>query len=577
MTGLDWSRIDQPLFDRIVDTILGRIHGDRGFAPEGRGGDQGTDYTVDDNAVIYQYKFYPDGANTASRRRQIKRSFVTAMKHNPREWVVVIPAKLLNAMRAYILRLSTDVKITIRDRTWLNNRLIDYPDLAEYFQYRTDVDYLHSRAEALKVNPLFRSPTDISDKTATLKRAIDASDPDWTFDISTIGGDIVQMLRAKDPNAPRRSPIKISYTAAFPMGSAEHEQFELSWKYGIVEPIRLSGSMVQNFKITGPELVAYEGPVDALELLPDPDSASPWANTDMTVTDADAALKGTHLSRSRLLSRGDQGMTIEVRIGGLLRMLFRLPDSEGEDGRVDVTTEDFSGEPIPDVFAVTDFLTQLRRGSTVDFLVNGSRLMRIILRAAADAHWPEHFEETRSIADDLAIIERETKVRFRYPQTLTRLQRVDVRNVRLMLEGHVVAHPTWNQLGARIEGQLDSGLAAFLDGEPRWVKVQTSPGQLKLLNEIIDVPEVAMGGPVHLNQDDIAAIRSAIDNGSAEGLPLTFRLDPDDRLRIWLPDRFKDQILWITPWNLPGIEQPAGTLPAIVSRGVLNETDQAEG
>jgi hypothetical protein len=45
MSGLDWSRIDQPLFGRIVDTILGRMFGGRGFAPEGRGGDEGIDYT----------------------------------------------------------------------------------------------------------------------------------------------------------------------------------------------------------------------------------------------------------------------------------------------------------------------------------------------------------------------------------------------------------------------------------------------------------------------------------------------------------------------------------------------------
>jgi hypothetical protein len=250
--------------DRIVDTILGRLHGDRGHAPEGRGGDGGIDYTVDDNAIIYQYKFFPDGANTSSRKRQIKRSFLASAKHNPGDWVIVIPAKLLEAMRTFILGLSDTTKITIHDRVWLDNRLIDFPDLAENFRYRTEIDYLHARAEALKVNPLFRSPADVSDKTAALKRAIDASDPDWTFDITMLNCEIVHMLRAKDPNAPLRSPIDISYTTALDPGSAEQTQLELSYKYGVVEPIRLSGSAVRDFKITGPALFAYEGPVDAL-------------------------------------------------------------------------------------------------------------------------------------------------------------------------------------------------------------------------------------------------------------------------------------------------------------------------
>jgi hypothetical protein len=46
--------------------------------------------------------------------------------------------------------------------------------------------------------------------------------------------------------------------------------------------------MVEDLKIIGPELVSYHGAVAVLELLPDPDSASSWTNTDIRVTDADA-------------------------------------------------------------------------------------------------------------------------------------------------------------------------------------------------------------------------------------------------------------------------------------------------
>jgi hypothetical protein len=565
VTGMDWGRIDRDLFDRIVDTILGRLHGDRGHAPEGRGGDDGIDYTIDGNDIIYQYKFFPDGQNTAARRRQIKRSFLSAEKHNPREWVIVIPAKLLGAMRTFILGLSSTITITIRDRAWLDNQLIDHPDLAEYFQYRTDIDYLHARAEALKVNPLFRSPAEVIDKTATLKRAIDASDPDWTFDISTVGGEIVQTLRAKDPNAHIRSPITISYTTAIDSGSAEQTQLELGYNYGVVEPIRLSGTAVRDFKITGPELVAFEGPVGALELLPDPDSASPWVDTDITVRDPDDTVLGTHLGHSRLLSRGSKGITLEFRIGDLLRMLFRVPDDQNDDGRADFTTEDFSGKPIPDVLAIADFVTQLRQGSSVDYQINGARLMRIVLVGDVDPGRPGYFEETRLLADDLAVIEQETRARFRFPQTLTGFDRVAIRNARLMLQGYVVAHATHTAFGAKVSGELDPAIETFFDGEPRWMKWEGSPGQFEVLGQVIEVPVVAVGGPVRLAEDDIAAIRTAVENGSStDGLPLKFHLtDPDDRLRLWLPDRFKAEQLWITPWDLPGIEQPVGTMSAI--------------
>jgi hypothetical protein len=42
------------------------------------------------------------------------------------------------------------------------------------------------------INPLFRSPADVSDKIAALQRAIDVSDPDWTIDPATVDGQIIR-------------------------------------------------------------------------------------------------------------------------------------------------------------------------------------------------------------------------------------------------------------------------------------------------------------------------------------------------------------------------------------------------
>jgi hypothetical protein len=172
------------------------------------------------------------------------------------------------------------------------------------------------------------------------------------------------------------------------------------------------------------------------------------------------------------------------------------------------------------------------------------------------------------------LIERETKSRFRYPATLTGLDRVNIRNVRLILEGHVVAHPTDNQVGAKINGKFDpTTLEVLLNGQPGWIKWQASPRHVMVLGQVIELSELAVGGPARLSEDNIAAVRAAIDQGSTDGIPLTFRLDPDDRLRIWMPGRLKREVLWMTPWNLPGIEQPSGTLAAIVSDESLNDAD----
>lgn len=245
---------------------------------------------------------------------------------------------------------------------------------------------------------MFRSPAEVTEKIATLQRAINATDPDWTFDISTESGQVTKTLRAKDANSPTRSPVSISYTAVLPVDDAELRRLERNLDYGVVEPIRIAGSMVQDFKITGPELVAYEGPVDALELLPDPEAPRSWVNTDLKVYDASSNLLGVHLGRSRLKARGAKGISIEVEIGQLLTMLFRSPDTPEENGSADFKTEDFTDHPTQEVLVVSRLLTQLRIGHVVDFAVNGTRLMRIILNGLND--WPDQFAETLAIAND---------------------------------------------------------------------------------------------------------------------------------------------------------------------------------
>lgn len=329
--------------------------------------------------------------------------------------------------------------------------------------------------------------------------------------------------------------------------------------------------MVQDFKVTGPELVAYEGPVDALELLPDPDTARPWVNTDLRVYDESSRLLGVHLGRSRIKARGAKGISIEVEIGKLFTMLFRAPDAPEENGSADFTTEDFSDHPTREVLAAARLLTQLQAGHSVDFTANGTRLMRIILNGLNDV--PDQFAETLAIADDLAVIESETDTRFRFPSQLSWVDRVNIRNARLLLEGNVVAHPTDNQIGATIKGDLDPSFDQLLHPDTHgWIKWEGEPAQLIVMNQIVDVPVLALGGPLRLSDESIEAIRKATEQGQTDGIPITFRLDQNDRLRIWLPDRLNRKVLSITPWDLPGVEQPAGTLPALDSEHFHRES-----
>jgi hypothetical protein len=54
-----------------------------------------------------------------------------------------------------------------------------------------------------------------------------------------------------------------------------------------------------------------------------------------------------------------------------------------------------------------------------------------------------------------------------------------------------------------------------------------------------------------LAEDNIGTIRTAVNNGSSmDGLPLKFHLiDPNDRLRLWLPDRLEPARNRSTCWD----------------------------
>ena len=234
MGGIDWNSIGQPTFDQIVDTLLVREFGTRGHAVNGRGGDGGIDYTVDNDKIIFQYKYFPDGFTSESRRTQIKKSFKKAMTHDPDEWILVVPAVPTPWERRFVTGLGRAyrAKILIRDRAWLDDQLSRHRDIDEHFRFGSDIDFLYDKGERFKHNPVIRDMTDVADRMVAIEDSLGVADADWGFDIHSVDGQITQVLRPKDPNAAERSPITISFTAAVQVGSPEAQDLENANAFG---------------------------------------------------------------------------------------------------------------------------------------------------------------------------------------------------------------------------------------------------------------------------------------------------------------------------------------------------------
>jgi hypothetical protein len=560
VNSVDWRALGRDTFNEIVDILLGREFGTRGHAVNGRGGDAGIDYDIDDSKIIFQYRFFCDGfPGSGSQRPQIKRSFKKAMIHDPDEWILVVPATVTPSERLFVTGLGRGkrVKISIRDQVWLNDQLIRNPDVAEHYRFSSDLDYIYAKGERFKHNPIVRDTRDVAERIRGLQDSIDSADPNWALDFASTDGQITQFLRPKDQGSPDRAPINISFTAELRIDSPEADELAKAEAFGYTKPIILPGDLIKDFTVTGPRLVdGQNGSIDRLEFHPLPDGASPWKPSEMVLRDDENEQLGIFLAETRLLAEGQQGFTLQSKVGRHIEITFRCP-RHLVNGAADFITHDVGEAAVNDVFDTADFMTQLAGAATLEIRAEQSRIALMDVTGRASESQPvDGFGEIRAIAEDLKVIEAATRSRFRYPREMTVLERIMIRNLRLMLEGHCVAHPTATRITMTLNGVWDDSLDQLLTTELHWLGHTQGVGELTILGQSIRVSDLGGAAAVYLEQADVDELRAAFAEGTAAGMEVNFRVRSGDRVRLFLGDRIADnQPLDITPWGIAGVKQ----------------------
>ncbi|TDU84015.1 hypothetical protein EV138_6483 [Kribbella voronezhensis] len=560
MSGIDWRDVGRDDFEKIANALLGREYGSRGHAVNGRGGDAGIDYDVDDTKIIFQYKFFPEGIpSEGTRRNQVKRSFKAALQHDPDEWILVVPAALTPPERRFVSELGKGkrVKVSVRDETWFTDQLSKHKDLAEHFRWSSDLDYLHARAEAFRFNPIIRNPDDLDERLRDLRQDVDRVDPDWTWDVHMEGGRITRFLRAKDPCAAERSPITIGFTAQVDSASPLAVDLANAQAFGVTKPVRLTADMVTRFAIGGPPIVGEANPhIELLVMHPAPTDA-PWQPSELRLTGADGQRIGTYLAETRPLAQGIDGVTVQARIGHHIQVAFRLPFSNAASGSADLDIGDLSGAPAAEAFEAADFMVGLDYARAVEIFVGGTLATALDLSTRrVDRSLTDGFSDIRSVAADLRAIEAQLPVRFRYPRQLNVVERIMIRNLQLMLAGHCVIHPTADAFNGTFNGETEGLAEQVLTTAPHWLLYATEIGHINLLGQTIQVPNLTYAAVVQLTEDQLAAARNSLAASDIAGQPISFPVRAGDRLRMFIGDRFpSDQPIDFTDWNLPGIRQ----------------------
>lgn len=332
--AVEWDRVGQPAFDRIVEALVHRVYeaSARVEAVTGRGGDDGIDIKVTHGSRvrIFQLKYYPDGFPTTAhkgRRKSIRQSFARAVQHRPWEWILVVPCTLTTAEREFVTSLAAGqgVRVGVWDRAKLDGLLATHADLEASFtrDQLFEAAKVYGQERALLMDGL----RDVSARVTALGRQADGLDDHWTVDFARQGKTVVHTLRAKHPRAHEVSPVEITLTGNGPLAPDLAQAVRRSLGFGLPEEVVLPRGAVESLTVSGPEWLSGEH--RDVEVRWQPADKVPLAETAVEV----AFFDGEHVTACypgtlAHVGRGSVGRSVRVDLaGGSLELM--IPAASG--------------------------------------------------------------------------------------------------------------------------------------------------------------------------------------------------------------------------------------------------------
>jgi hypothetical protein len=199
---------------------------------------------------------------------------------------------------------------------------------------------------------------------------------------------------------------------------------------------------------------------------------------------------------------------------------------------------DVSDASVPDMAGATALvlaLTEARTRFPLQF--DGQDFVKLNFKAGR-APMRDAMISLNQLAEDLEVIQRYTKTRFRIPDAVSPLERIEVRSVRLMLDGKCVVHPQWAQVSFTLTGDYAESLEAALTGRGA-IALSSGNGEYVLLNRQLSVPEIRFVLPDHY-VDSAEALVAGLKRGDAAGEAVTFKMRPGEHVRMFMPDLWPD-------------------------------------
>ena len=559
---IDWSHIDRPGFDRVVEALLQRIHekepGVTVQVFDGRGGDEGRDVVVyRDGAVdtIYQLKCFPEGfsGGHVKRRQQVKKSFTRAMDHKPVRWVLVILTNPTTDEKHFVnsLKGKSAVEVSVMGRAALDSALAAHTDLLDAFTRDPLVETLKEIGQEARG---LVKPEHLDATLGDLHRRTDGRSAYWGIEFSVGPHGTVQKLYAKHPDAATLEPIHVNFTAASDrLDAGARARLKALFDYGAGggSTIVIPSEAVVAFEVTGPEWIATQsegGQVEITALAPEAVHAVElrlMRDNGTTIT----ALRG----RSTEKGVGKKGVSLRAAFPGGLDLEFYFPTDAASAGEVKFQHE-LVGEDAIAVDRTLKFEGLMDAPQTLEVWIDGLQLAK--LRSAGGVNRPGRSDQIELLAEDLAVIAVELDVPLVIPAELSATERAEIRSLRLLLDGYCVLVPEIARLDLTLGGGTDSTLEEFISDAARMVRVDSGL-KYKIQGHELAVPDAVLFHPT-VRPSDPDTVLAALHAGTVEGMSL--RLEPTDGtpFRAVIPGKVHDQDVPLVPVPLgvPGLTEP---------------------
>ncbi|SFA45036.1 Restriction endonuclease [Rhodococcoides kroppenstedtii] len=555
-------------FETIVELLIRRQWDDYAnvTVPNGSGGDDGIDINVEkpnQHRRIYQLKYFRDGFSgdkKTTRQKQIRKSYISATKHQPDEWLLVVPTKLTPGEREFVLGLGDPdgPRIEIVDQVELDTLMINFPDVYRYL----DRDAL--RASAIlygqEVAALLGGVTDVVNRVKALGELADTMDLHWGLDFRRVGDHVTYSARPKTADAHLKSPITFTVDGRLgPDDAALRSAMRSTFGFGASDPVLLPAGAVQRLTINGPSFIA--GVHHNIEMQFNPISSNPniGAAAQLTFESPTGSMLGQFEGEVTHIGHGAEGGSLELAFNDRhleLRIMFPLAEESSDpvDVRVGYSLQKIRPHDAVEVLSVNEML----RSPDLVLKVALEDQHLLTVQQQDPGMTPPLDPDVpiiKAIAEDLLVVQSHCKQSFQLPLTVTQNERIDLRVARLLVEGHAVESPAIANVTGVLSGSDSPELRTMLSDIscPRFpLEYEFTIGR-KTMNigaVFVSDPETSVLNP--------AVAIEHLDRGTAEGVQITFVPGSTAYFRAVLVERAQDRHFVDPPtrWNLEGITQP---------------------